>query len=397
MLGSTVLAQTDPIVEDMVAAVSKERLTNHVQTLQDFVTRHTYTQGNTDAGDWLYSFFDNLGMQVERHEFTYGTHTEENIIARIPGTVSPDEIVIISGHFDSTSEQPYTLAPGADDDASGIASVLEAAQIFRDYPFERTVEFMCYNAEEQGRRGSIAIAAEYQAAGKNIVAVVNSDMIGYWPTAWQRDLDVAYEPVSEWLADHVISACQRYVRIPIAKHLSGACRDDHYSFTVRGYSAITNMDCWEAHNGGGETTPHYHRTTDTIETLDLDCMTEAVQVNVASVAELAHPQSAVGASEDLWAAGGSPTLLRLTIRPNPFRPSTVVSYHLPSSGPVSLRVFDASGRLVRTLVTGDQPEGNHTSFWRGHDEFGRPAAAGVYYVALRTRAEEMTKPVVLLR
>jgi hypothetical protein len=394
---STSQAQTDPIVEDIVAAVSQTRLTSHVQTLQDFDTRYTYAQGNTDAGDWLVGFFTGLGIEVERHEFTYGTHTEENIIARISGTTHPDEIIVISGHFDSTSEQPYALAPGADDDASAIAAVLEAALIFKDHRFERTVEFICYNAEEQGRRGSIAIAADYQAAGKNLVAVVNSDMIGYWPTGWGRDLDVAYEPVSEWLADLVIDVNSRYVGVPIAKHLSGACRDDHWSFTSRGISAITNMDCWDAHNGGPESTPYYHRSTDTISTLNLACMTQVVQVNVAVVAELARPLNPVGVTDQWTTVSDRANRLSLQIRPNPFGPSTMIAYRVPTTGIVSLRVYDAAGRLVRTVATGEQEEGDQSRIWRGNDDVGRPATPGVYFVRLRVGAERQTKRVVLIR
>jgi leucyl aminopeptidase len=308
-------AQTDPFVDKMVQAVSKQRVTDYVQTLQDFQTRHTYTQGNTDAGVWLYDFFTNLGIEVEYHQFTFGSHTEYNIIARIQGKMAPDEIVAISGHFDSTSNNPYVLAPGADDDASGIAAVLETALIFKDYQFERTVEFMCFNGEEQGRQGSKAIASDYKAAGKDLVAVLNNDMIGYWPTAWQRDLDVAYEPISRWLAEHVISACDRYVGIPAEKQMSGVCRDDHVSFTDIGYSAITNMDCWQAHNGGPETTPHYHKTTDTIDTLNLDCMTEAVQVNVAALAELAGPLSLSTNDDTISAGTGGSAGLALTAGP----------------------------------------------------------------------------------
>jgi hypothetical protein len=314
-LAASILAQTDPLIEGMVQAVSKERVTGYVQTLQDFQTRYTFTQGNTDAGNWLYDFFDGIGLEVERHEFIYASSTEENIIARIPGRMRPDEIIAISGHFDSTSDNPYNLAPGADDDASGIAAVLEAALVFKDYQFQRTIEFWCFNAEEQGRQGSQAIAGDYYAAGKNIVAVVNSDMIGYWPSGWSRDLDVAYEPVSEWLADSIVSICQRYVGIPIQKHPSGSCRDDHVSFTNLGYSAITNMDCWEAHNIGGETTPHYHRTTDTIETLNLDCMTQCVQVSVASVAEMAVPLSLTADDYSISSSAGGTIALRITAGP----------------------------------------------------------------------------------
>ena len=396
LTGTQASGETDPLVEEMVALVSQARVTSHVQTLQDFGTRYTYTQGNTDAGNWLCDYFGGLGVEVERHEFTYGSQTEENIIGRIPGLTHPDEIIIISGHFDCTSQQPNTLAPGADDDASAIAAVLEAADIFKDFLFERTIEFIAYNAEEQGRRGSIAVANDYLAAGKNIVAVVNADMIGYWPTGWGRDLDVAYEPNSEWLADQVISACNRYVQIPIAKHLSGACRDDHYSFTTRGISAVTNMDCWDAHNGGPESTPHYHRTTDTISTLNLPCMTQAIQVSVASVAELALPLSAVDVA-DRWSNAGDAGSLHLATRPNPFRAKTAVDFSLPEGGRVSLRVYDASGRRVRTLTDGIRPPGNYESTWSGTDNDGHPATAGVYYLVLETESERDAKRVTLLR
>jgi len=314
-LGTSAMAQPDPLTEKMVQEVSQNRVTYYVQTLQDFQTRHTSTQGNTDAGNWLYDFFDSLGLEVERHEFIYNSQTEVNIIARIRGNTLPDEIVAISGHLDSTSDNPYNLAPGADDDASGIAAVLEAAMVFKDYQFERTIEFWCFNAEEQGRRGSQAIASDYYGAGKNIVAVVNGDMLGYWPTGWNRDLDVAYEPVSEWLADFIIETCESYVGIPIAKHPSGSCRDDHVSFTYYGISAVTNMDCWEAHNGGGETTPHYHRTTDTIETLNLPCMTQVVQVSIASIADLAGPLSLTANTYEISASAGGSITLRLTAGP----------------------------------------------------------------------------------
>jgi Zn-dependent M28 family amino/carboxypeptidase len=388
------VSQNDPLVEEMVSAVSMPRVTSHVQTLQDFVTRHTYAEGNTEAGDWLFAYFSSLGLEVERHQFTFGSYTEDNIIARIPGRTLPDEIVAISGHFDCTSEQPLVLAPGADDDASGIAGVLEAAQIFRDYEFDRTLEFMCFNGEEQGRQGSKAIAADYLAAGKDLVAVVNSDMIGYWPTGWGRDLDVAYEPVSQWLADEVIAACESYVGIPISKKLSGVCRDDHVSFTDLGYSAITNMDCWEAHNGGvgGESTPHYHKTTDTIETLNLDCMTEVVQVNVAVVAELAGPRSSSAVGNEFERSN-----IRLAIHPNPFRSGSHVLFHIPASGHVSLRVYDTSGHLVRTLVDGLEGTGLSSVTWDGANEMRAPVAGGVYFCQLRWDAEILTRRIVLAR
>ena len=396
LLSQFVQAQADPLVEAMVAAVSQTRVTATVQTLQDFGTRFTYTQGNTDAGDWLFAYFESLGLEAERHAFSWGGNDEENIIARIPGLTNPEEIIVISGHFDSTSEQPYTNAPGADDDASAIAAVLEAALIFRDYGFDRSIEFMCFNAEEQGRRGSAAIAGDYLAAGKDLVAVVNSDMIGYWPTGWARDLDVAYEPVSEWLADAVIAASNTYVGIPIAKHPSGVCQDDHYAFTQLGISAITNMDCWEAHNTGSETTPHYHKTTDTVATLNLPCMTQAIQVSVAAVAELAGPRT-LTAVADTQAPRGS--LRLLGNQPNPFNPKTEIRFSSDAPGAwTALQIFTARGRLVREIHGGAYDAGTQLLTWDGRDDRGEALPSGVYlYQVLSDRGATSAKKAVILK
>lgn len=384
---TTAAAQTDPLIEEMVQAVSRDRLTSYVQTLQDFQTRHTYTQGNTDAGNWLYDFFADLGLEVELHQFTYSSHTEQNIIARIPGRALPDEIVAISGHFDSTSNDPYNLAPGADDDASGIAAVLEAALIFKDYQFQRTIEFWCYNAEEQGRQGSQAIANDYVAAGRNIVAVVNNDMIGYWPTGWERDLDVAYEPVSEGLADHIISICQSYVGIPIAKHPSASCQDDHVSFTALGIPAVTNMDCWEAHNGGGESTPHYHRTTDTISTLNLDCMTEAVQVNIASVADMAGIDNGANGLPYLIAGPGlsydnPPTVREFPPEQDATQVNEFTAYGSPHYG-VLVSCGDLDGDGMDEILTGPGPGRIYGPHVRGFEGDGTPLA-GLSFMAYGT-------------
>ncbi len=303
-----------------------------------------------------------------------------NIIGRIEGETLPEQIVGISGHYDSTSNLAMTNAPGADDNASAIAAVLEAALIMRDYRFERTIEFMCFNAEEQGRQGAHALAVDYLAAGKEIYAVVNNDMIGYWPTGWDRDLDVAYEPISNWLADRVVAASDTYVGIPTTKKQTGVCQDDHYAFTLLGIPAVTNMDCWEAHNGGigGESTPHYHRTTDTLATLNLPCMTQAVQVNVAAVADLAGPLTMVAAG-DLPADGPGRVVELLGNLPNPFNPSTEIRFFAAQPGAgVKLQIYSPNGDLLRTIGTSVHGAGAQGILWDGRDAGGIALPSGVY-------------------
>jgi flagellar hook assembly protein FlgD len=83
--------------------------------------------------------------------------------------------------------------------------------------------------------------------------------------------------------------------------------------------------------------------------------------------------------------------------PNPFGDHTRISFALPSDGAVSLQVFDATGRLVRTLVSSTLPAGPHNVVWEGADEAGRPAPAGLYYYRLSTDAGVVNRSLVLMR
>jgi len=85
------------------------------------------------------------------------------------------------------------------------------------------------------------------------------------------------------------------------------------------------------------------------------------------------------------------------IYPNPFNPQTTIAYAIPETGPVELGVYDARGRLVRTLVDGIQPHGSHVQDWNGTNDNGTAVASGVYYVRLQVKGRVQTKKAVLLR
>jgi len=314
----------DPLVDHIASQVDRGRVTAVIQTLEDFGTRYSYTTECDDAADWIHATFQSYGLEVYFEEFEYGGKTMRNVIARREGLISPDRVVIVGAHYDSTSETPTTYAPGADDNASGVAAVLETARILSDFDLSNTVEFIAFGGEEQGRRGSIHNATQAAAAGKNILAMVNLDMIGYWPPTSDMELDIGKNPGSSWLANTTESAALTYATIPVHNWPNtGVCFDDHVSYWPYNIAAIVLMDCYEGHQnpgGSGESTPHYHRTTDTIETLDLDQTTEAVRATVATMALLAQPTvramtllvSKIPGTEDIqfsWDGGVSPYTL----------------------------------------------------------------------------------------
>jgi len=323
------LAQ-DPLVDHIASRVDPDRVQSTIQTLEDFGTRYSYSPQSDLAADWLHDTLAGWDLEVSFEEFDYGGKTLRNVVARRVGLVNPDRVFVVGAHYDSTSPTPMTYAPGADDNASGVAAVLEAARILSDFDLSNTVEFICFGGEEQGRRGSIHNAAAAAAAGKTILGVLNLDMIGYWPQTSDRELDIGKNVSSGWLAGAAEGAALTYADIPVHNWPdTGVCFDDHVSYWPYGISAIVFMDCYEAHQnpgGSGESTPHYHRTTDTIETLDLEQTTEAVRATVAAMAVLSQPvvqpmtlfvsKDAVAGDVVLsWAGGVSPYTVEVCTDP----------------------------------------------------------------------------------
>ncbi|MFO7734369.1 MAG: M28 family peptidase, partial [Candidatus Aminicenantes bacterium] len=153
-----VSASQDPVVEILAAQVSEAGLRSLVQSLQDFQTRYASTTQCEAAGDFIYNTFSSLGLDdvwFETFAFSSG-YQSRNVIAEITGETYPQDILIICGHYDSTSPSAtrQTLAPGADDNASGTAAVIESARILAGFPLDFTVRFIAFSAEEWGLWGS---------------------------------------------------------------------------------------------------------------------------------------------------------------------------------------------------------------------------------------------------
>ena len=104
----------------------------------------------------------------------------KNKVVTIPGHgPNADEIVLMTAHLDSTSTNPTTLAPGAEDNASGVSALMEAARLFRFYKFDRTIKIIFFTGEEQGLYGSEAYVDDHSDEMDDIVGVINLDMFGY--------------------------------------------------------------------------------------------------------------------------------------------------------------------------------------------------------------------------
>jgi Peptidase family M28 len=289
--GARLYEPFDARIAEMVGQVSESRLAALIGGLQSFQTRYASTSNCEASGSAIYDHFIQRGIPVEQDPFTFSSsnYATRNIIATIPGKLAPDRVVIVCAHYDSTSTQARTAAPGADDNASGTAAVLEIAQVLAGYQFDFTVKFAAFSAEEWGLYGSRHYALEAKQRGESIIGVVNLDMIGYADRA-PEDLEVIVNDRSDWLGARFMAAAGKYVTLDMVKTINAsATGSDHSPFWDQGYSAMLGIEDYPLKN------PNYHKTTDTIDTLDLDFATSVTKAALAAVAELAQPASPVAA------------------------------------------------------------------------------------------------------
>ncbi len=290
----------DPTIAAMVNAISPTLLTHHVCKLQDDDSgtycneegsRHSYnTAGLDEAAQYLRHHYESLGLSVTLEPFIFSSKPMTNVVAELPG-VGPDSehVYILSAHYDSTSQDLSLPAPGADDNASGSAAVLEAARILSQHTFPRTLRFVHFAGEEQGMIGSNFHALRASSRGDVIDGVINVDMIGYEsvpPGDHIVEIHAGTMPDSIALADVIIENIATYgLSLSVQKITANATnRSDHASFWLYGYPAVLGIEDFDDFN------PRYHSTQDTLANMQTQMMVEYTKACVASLAELASQQ-----------------------------------------------------------------------------------------------------------
>ena len=294
--------QQDPTIRAMVELVSPAQLEEHVCRLQDsdamtycneLGTRFSFSpNGLSEAASYLRGQYQMLGLQVAYEPFIYSGMVMTNVVAELSGSgPERDHILILCAHYDSISElsspqNPHGPAPGADDNASGCAAVLEAARILSRYRFSKTLRFVHFAGEEQYLRGSADYARQIHERGECIDGVVNLDMIAYEstpPADHIVEIHAGDMPASQALADEMIVSIAAYgLQLQPQRITSGATwRSDHGSFWGQGYAAILGIEDFDDFN------PRYHNTGDVLSNMQPELMAEFTKASVATMAHLA--------------------------------------------------------------------------------------------------------------
>jgi hypothetical protein len=279
-------------LQALVDKVDGSRYFSTIDALAGFGSRYSLTGNVVAARDYIAAELAAAGLTVTRPQFTYNGTTQQNIVGTITGSLLPDQFVVVGAHYDSLPRSA-TNAPGAEDNASGTAAVIELARIFADERPQRTIVFVAFAAEEQGLVGSTRYVQSLTSTQRaNLAAALTMDMIAYTSDS---ELDVLLETsaFANGVADIQAAAAAEFTTLAVYRSLN-PFGSDHVPFLNQSLPAtLAIQNEWDTY-------PHYHRNTDTIAQVSQAQGTEVVKMQAAALGILANPQPAAATVRDWW-------------------------------------------------------------------------------------------------
>ena len=266
-------------VRDITNTVSVRKIYEYEKVMFNFNSKYITQPGSKPAMEYIYKTFETFGYKPEYQWFdTRGTRTA-NVIATLKGTESPDVVYVISSHFDSARP-----SPGADDNTSAIAVLLETARVLKDNPMPASIIFVAFTGEEAGLLGSRYFVNEAVKNELNLVGALNNDMIG-WANDFHLDNTIRYSNAGirdvQHAASFLFSKMISYDAV-YYKSTDAAAYYDFYGDIVGGIGSYPVLG-----------SPYYHQSSDILETINHQLLYEASKSNTAAIMLMASSPSRV--------------------------------------------------------------------------------------------------------
>ena len=280
--GTRMFAPIAAEVRRIVADASPARVFAHEKALFDFDSKHVTRPGNRRAAEYLFAAYRSFGYSPEYQTFEARTALEgrtSNVLATLQGTRNPELVYVVSSHYDSAAD-----SPGADDNSSGTAALLETARLLSRHPQPATIVFASFTGEEAGLLGSREFVRRAQAAGTHIVGALNNDTIG-WTNDHRLDNTIRYS--NRGIRDVQHAAAMQFTRLITYdalyyRNTDAAAYYEAYGDIVGGIGSYPVLG-----------NPHYHQPHDILETVNHQLVTEVAKTTAASLVLLASSPSRI--------------------------------------------------------------------------------------------------------
>jgi len=386
-LSGTLRAQSPGDLQNILSQISADSVYATVQDLQNFGSRFAASSGNgdgnRDVSEYIAHRLENYGISTEIDSF-YMSGTAVymwigewfyNVRGVLPASNPIDDsLVIVGAHLDAIAFSEYGAfadAPGADDNASGVAVMLELARIIHEnnLQFRRDIHFMAFDAEEFGLWGSYYDADKRNEAGEKIALMMNNDMVSYQPDNNWRLLLRWYDNAVDVL-NRATAICEQYTNmvpltLPDSENVERAQRSDSYAYYEYGYRATYASEY--------SFSTSYHTGHDVTDSCNYPYLAEVARYNMAMLTAYADPTSGVGVENH------PATNTSTYAYPNPCGGKVFLQYQLEQDSPVSISVLDLRGCTLLHYDNGIQPAGIR------HSELDLTSLpAGLYICQIRT-------------
>jgi hypothetical protein len=377
----------DPGIDNLINEVNQDSLMSYVRILsgedsvyvdgQKQLIDQRVFDDNDLAADYLMEKLQGFGLSPSRLDYDVnGT----NVVAVQQGTDFPETYFMICAHYDGVT---YYCA---DDNASGTATVLEAARILSNIEFPYSIVYALWDEEEIGLLGSKDYAEKANTMGMDIQGVINIDMI-----AWDSNDDGLVEIHSNQnLNSGAVTNVMQQINseydlgLDPVVHNPGASASDHSSFWNYNYGAILLIEGYWS----GDFNPYYHSVNDRVDKFNVPYFHQAARLAIGAVAELATQNQYVSISDLSPADDG----YDLVCFPNPSSGMTTIQFGLPASSEVRIEVFNPFGQRVECIYDNHNSAGQHVI----ELDFSS-YAKGLYTLILKSNQVQLSKKLVILK
>lgn len=391
-------AQNNQSVSEIINQVNIDSLYNNLRIITGdksftspegtftILSRHSDNIGNQYAADFLYEKLKSYGLQTFRQNFD---ENGQNVYALHYGA-RRNQNVMICAHYDDKPSGSF--APGADDNGSGTAAVIESARILSKYFFEYTIIFALWDQEEQGLFGSDYYAQLAANRRDSIIAIINLDMVA-WDSNNDNIMEIhtrAYNK-SQWLANYVKKINTNYNIGLVTQILDpGTTRSDHYSFWLRNYSSILLIEDSNPNtDGGSDFNSYYHTDLDNLEGINQNYFFKNTKLTIGTVASLV-----INNDIDTSDINFSSSVILHQNYPNPYNQLTTIKYELPKDCFVTLKVYDILGNELAIIENEYKEAGiNYSNFEMQNKNF----TSGIYFYVLNALGITEVKKMVIVK
>ena len=375
-----VVTAENPQIRALMDSVSIDSVEAYIEHLCSYHNRRYDSRYIYDVQDWLVARYQEMrGIDtVMLHDFSvpdFEAGTADNILAVQWGTKTPQEFVVCGAHYDSWNadgSDPDTIrSPGADDNATGVAGILETARLLSNYTFDRSIIYANWCAEEIGLVGSAAYARDCAAQGMDIVGYFNLDMTGYLEEGSDIHVNLMYTTQDSLIAKYVFRFSHAYFpEMCIWQDWLAWGDSDYSSFNRNGYPAVHPFEDVHA------SSPFIHSRNDVLglSVNNLEQSKRFTEFNLGLVATLAGINGNAVAEQEK---------IGVTLYPNPAKMSVSI---IAEDGLQHVRVCNLLGQQIvaRNLNGENRCTLNTTDL-----------SSGIYVVNVTTEKGVVTKRLVV--